>query len=239
MPPKYHRILLKLSGEALLPEGAASGICMKSASHIVAEIKPIVDAGVQVGLVIGAGNIYRGATASAAGAIDQVQADTMGMLATVMNSLGLQSAFDSAGMPASVMTSRNLEGVAERFDRRRALNHLSKGRVVVFGGGTGNPFFSTDTAASLRALEIGADVLLKATKVDGIYSADPVKDKNAKRYDTLTYLDVLGKDLKVMDATAISMCMGHNLPIVVFDVFKEGNLEKVVMGANLGTVVNG
>ena len=239
MKPKYKRVLLKLSGESLLPEGKPAGVSVDSAARIAEEIRPVVEAGVETAVVIGGGNIFRGAAASAGGAIAQAQADSMGMLATIINALALQEAMERAGMRTSVMTSIAMQNVAEPFVRRQALSHLSEKRVCIFAGGTGNPFFSTDTAAALRALEIGAEAILKGTKVDGVYSADPVKDPKAVRYDKLSYLEVLKQQLKVMDATAISMCMDHNLPVVVFNLFVPGNLAKVVTGANLGTVVYG
>lgn len=236
---KYRRILLKLSGEVL--RDSKTGECLSDAvlADMAAQIRAVCKLGVQVGVVIGGGNIFRGAAASAGGAIAQAQADSMGMLATIINALALQEAMERAGMRTSVMTSIAMQNVAEPFVRRQALSHLSEKRVCIFAGGTGNPFFSTDTAAALRALEIGAEAILKGTKVDGVYSADPVKDPKAVRYDKLSYLEVLKQQLKVMDATAISMCMDHNLPVVVFNLFVPGNLAKVVTGANLGTVVYG
>ncbi|MFH0798967.1 MAG: UMP kinase [Pseudomonadota bacterium] len=239
MKPKYKRVVLKLSGEALLPEGQTDGVSIKTASKIALEIKPVVESGVQMAVVIGGGNIFRGAAASAEGKIDRPQADMMGMLATVINGLALQEAMEKAGLATSLMTSIAMHNVAEPFVRRNALVHLEEGRTLVFAGGTGNPFFSTDTAASLRALEIGAEVILKGTKVDGVYSADPKKNPKATRFEKLTYLDVLKKQLKVMDATAISMCMDNRLPVVVFDMFVPENLEKIIGGAKIGTVIYG
>lgn len=239
MKPKYKRVLLKLSGESLLPEGKSAGVSAESAAKVAGEIRPVVEMGVETAIVIGGGNIFRGAAAAAGGSIGQAQADSMGMLATIINGLALQDALERSGLKTSVMTSIAMQNVAEPFVRRQALTHLSEGRVCIFSGGTGNPFFSTDTAAALRALEIGAEAILKGTKVDGVYSADPVKDPSAKRYDKLSYLDVLKAQLKVMDSTAISMCMDHKLPVVVFNLFVPGNLAKVVAGANLGTVVYG
>jgi len=239
MKPKYKRVLLKLSGESLLPEGGAFGVSAESAAKVAGEIRPVVESGVETAVVIGGGNIFRGAPAAASGSIGQAQADSMGMLATVINGLALQYALESAGMKTSVMTSIAMQNVAEPFVRRQALTHLSEGRVCIFAGGTGNPFFSTDTAAALRALEIGAEAILKGTKVDGIYSSDPVKNPDATRYEKLAYIDVLKAQLKVMDLTAISMCMDHNLPVIVFNLFVPGNLAKVDSGANLGTVVSG
>lgn len=236
---KFKRVLLKLSGEALLSSGTEAGICFEAASNIANEIKSVAKSGVEIAVVIGGGNIFRGAPAAATGVIEQAQADIMGMLATVINGLALQSALERAGLDARLMTQTPMPSFAEPFIRRRALAHLNAGKVVVFAGGTGSPFFSTDTAAALKAVEIGADAIIKGTKVDGVYSADPVKDPKAKRYDKLKYIDVLSQRLKVMDATAISMCMDHNLPVIVFDVFKEGNLKKVVAGEKMGTVVYG
>lgn len=239
MSPKYKRILLKLSGEALLPGGQSYGVDVSAASKIAHEIRPAVKSGVEVAIVIGGGNIFRGAEAAEAQGIGQADADTMGMLATVINSLALQEALVRGGVDARAMTSRAMDGVAEPFVRRHALAHLDEGRVVIFAGGTGNPFFSTDTAAALRALEIGAEVILKGTKVDGVYSADPVKSPKAKLFDRLSYIEVLEKGLKVMDATAISMCMDHKLPIIVFNMFVPGNFAKVMEGRDTGTLIYG
>ncbi len=236
---KYKRVLLKLSGEALSPAASAQGVSLDAAYNIAGEIESVVKTGVEVAIVIGGGNIFRGAPAASGGLIEQAQADTMGMLATVINGLALQSALERRGLDARLMTATSMPSVAEPFIRRRALSHLKKGRVVVFAGGTGSPFFSTDTAAALKAVEIAADVILKGTKVDGVYSADPMKDSSAVRYDKLSFIEVLSQRLKVMDATAISMCMDHNLPVIVFDIFDAGNLKKVVSGKNLGTVVYG
>jgi uridylate kinase len=236
---KYKRVLLKLSGEALLPAGQQNGVDLISAAKIAREIAAVAKKGVEIAVVIGGGNIFRGAPAAASGIIEQAQADTIGMLATVINGLALQSALEGAGCDARLMTATTMPSVAEHFIRRRALAHPRKGRVLIFAGGTGSPFFSTDTAAALKAVEIGAEIILKGTKVDGVYSADPKRDPSAQRYDQLSFLEVLTKRLKVMDATAISMCMDHNLPVIVFNVFEEGNLKKVVSGDNLGTVVYG
>ncbi|MFA4875182.1 MAG: UMP kinase [bacterium] len=236
---KFKRVLLKLSGEALLPAGGTHGVCLGSAFEIAAEIESVAKSGVEIAIVIGGGNIFRGAAAAAKGTIEQAQADTMGMLATVINGLALQSALERRGLDARLMTATPMPSVAEPFIRRRALAHLKKGRVLIFAGGTGSPFFSTDTAAALKAVEIGAEAILKGTKVDGVYSADPMKDPSAIRYEKLTYIEVLTQRLKVMDATAISMCMDHNLPVIVFNIFEQGNLKKVVAGKNLGTVVYG
>lgn len=236
---KFKRIILKLSGESLLPEGKVYGISAQAADRISAEIQAISSNGVQVGIVIGAGNIFRGAAAAAGGDISQAQADRIGMLATVMNGLALQEVMQRRGMDAVLLSSLEIQGVAPAFDRQIAIKNLEKGRVLIFCGGTGNPFFSTDTAASLRALDIGADAILKGTKVDGVYSADPKLDPNAKRFENLSYLEVIKMKLKVMDLTAISMCMDHNIPVIVFDIFKAGNLKKVVGGEKLGTVIYG
>lgn len=236
---KYKRIILKLSGETLLKEGEHSGICLDSAKNITAEIQSALKSGVQIGIVIGGGNIFRGAVASSGGKICQAQADRMGMLATIMNGIALQEAMLDMGVDAALMSSLAIQGVAEPFNRRAAIRNLESGTVMIFCAGTGSPFFSTDTAAALRALEVDADAILKGTKVDGVYSADPKKDPTATRYEKLTHLDVVNQKLKVMDLTAITMCMDHNIPIVVFDIFKKGNLKKAVDGEKLGTVVYG
>lgn len=235
--PVYKRILLKLSGEALAGN-QGFGIDPQVIAAIAGEIREVVGLGVQVAIVIGGGNIFRG-MAAAAGGMDRAGADYMGMLATIMNSLALQDALEQSGVVTRVQTAIEMREVAEPYIRRRAIRHLEKGRVVIFGGGTGNPYFTTDTAASLRAMEIGADVILKATKVDGVYDADPVHEPNAVRFDRLTYLDVLKKGLKVMDATATSLCMDNDLPIVVFQLSRPGNIQKVVLGEAIGTIVKG
>jgi uridylate kinase len=235
--PKYERILLKLSGEALAGN-LGYGIDPEVIGDIAAEIREVIDLGVQVALVIGGGNIFRGVAAASRG-MDRASADYMGMLATVMNSLAMQDALEKVGVVTRVQSAIEMQAVAEPYIRRRAVRHLEKGRVVIFGAGTGNPYFTTDTAASLRAMEINADVILKATKVDGIYSADPNKDKDAVKYQSLSYLDVLKKGLQVMDATATSLCMDNNLPIVVFDLTRRGNIKRVVMGEPIGTIVKG
>ena len=201
------------------------------------EIKTIVDAGLEVAIVIGGGNIFRGVHAEEGG-MERTQGDYMGMLATVINSMALQSALESAGMDTRLQSAIELKQIAEPFIRRRAVRHLEKGRVVIFGGGTGNPFFTTDSAASLRAIEIDADVILKGTRVDGIYSADPEKDANAVKYDTITFDEVYSKGLKVMDLTAITLCNENKLPIVVFDMNKSGNLKRLISGEDVGTLVN-
>lgn len=235
--PVYKRILLKLSGEALAGN-QGFGIDPQVIAAIAGEIREVVGLGVQVAVVIGGGNIFRG-MAAAAGGMDRAGADYMGMLATIMNSLALQDALEQAGVGTRVQTAIEMREVAEPYIRRRAIRHLEKGRVVIFGGGTGNPYFTTDTAASLRAMEIDADVILKATKVDGVYSADPMQVEDAVKYDRLTYLDVLKKGLKVMDATATSLCMDNDLPIVVFQLSRPGNIQKVVLGDAIGTIVKG
>lgn len=235
--PIYSRILLKLSGEALAGQ-QGYGIDPEVISGIALEIKGVVALGVQVALVIGGGNIFRGLSAASRG-MDRASADYMGMLATVMNSLAMQDALETVGVKTRVQSAIEMQEIAEPYIRRRAMRHLEKGRVVIFGAGTGNPYFTTDTAASLRAMEINADVILKATKVDGVYSADPAIDKNAVKFEKLTYLEVLQKNLQVMDATATSLCMDNGLPIVVFDLTSSGNIEKVVCGAEIGTLVTG
>ncbi len=234
---KYKRILLKLSGEALAGE-QGYGIDPAVINGIAAEIKEVVDLGVEVALVIGGGNIFRGVAASSKG-MDRASADYMGMLATVMNSLAMQDALEKLEVDTRVQSAIDMQQIAEPYIRRRAVRHLEKGRVVIFSAGTGNPYFTTDTAASLRAMEIHADVILKATKVDGIYSADPNKDKNAIKLPTLTYLEVLQKGLQVMDATATSLCMDNNLPMIIFDMTCRDNIKKVVLGEQIGTVVRG
>jgi uridylate kinase len=235
--PKYQRILLKLSGEALAGN-QAYGIDPEVIAGIAIEIKEVVALGVQIALVIGGGNIFRGLSAASKG-MDRASADYMGMLATMMNSLAMQDALESIGVKTRVQSAIEMQEIAEPYIRRRAMRHLEKGRVVIFGAGTGNPYFTTDTAASLRAMEIHAEVILKATKVDGVYSADPNKDKSAVKFETLTYLDVLQKNLQVMDATATSLCMDNNLPIVVFDLTRTGNIKRVVLGETIGTTVTG
>ena len=234
--PSYKRILLKLSGEALMGDqsyGVDPAVTTRIA-HDVAEIRAL---GVETAIVIGGGNIFRGLAASARG-MDRSTADYMGMLATVINALALQDALERHGIATRVLTAIEMRAVAEPFIRRRAVRHLEKGRVVVFAAGTGNPYFTTDTAAALRAMEIRAEVILKATKVDGVYSADPVTHKDAERYDRISYLQVLQQRLQVMDATAISLCMDNRLPIVVFNMNEPGNVRRVVMGQAVGTVVS-
>ncbi|MGV8059667.1 MAG: UMP kinase [Smithellaceae bacterium] len=231
----YQRILLKLSGEALLGK-QSSGVDPAVASFIAEEIKSLTDLKVQICIVIGGGNIFRGLEASSKG-MDRTSADYMGMLATVINSLALQSALEMRGIPTRVQSSIEMREIAEPFIQRRAIRHLEKGRIVIFAGGTGNPYFTTDTAAALRAMEIDANVIMKATKVDGVYDCDPVKYKNAVMYKKISYIDVLTKNLKVMDATAISLCRDNNLPIVVFNMQKKGNIRRAICGEKIGTYV--
>jgi uridylate kinase len=233
--PHYKRILLKLSGEALMGE-QPYGIDAAVATRIAEDIAEIQSLGVQTAAVIGGGNIFRGLAASAQG-MDRSTADYMGMLATVINALALQDALENHDVPTRVLTAIEMRAVAEPFIRRRAVRHLEKGRVVVFAAGTGNPYFTTDTAAALRAMEIRAEVILKATKVDGIYTADPERDPAARRYDRVSYLQVLQERLQVMDATAISLCMDNKLPIVVFSLKTPGNIRRVVLGESVGTMV--
>ena len=232
---RYQRILIKLSGEALGGESGV-GINPDAVQSMALQIQEVRDLGVQVVIVIGGGNIFRGLSGSERG-IERATGDYMGMLATVINSLALQDALEKLGVATRVQTAITMHQVAEPFIRRRAERHLEKGRVVIFGAGTGNPYFSTDTAAALRANEIGAEVILKATKVDGIYDSDPKKNPKAKRYDQISYLEALQKQLKVMDSTAFSMCMDNKMPIIVFDLFKSHNLRKVVLGDKVGTLV--
>ncbi|HNQ65136.1 MAG TPA: UMP kinase [Smithella sp.] len=231
----YKRVLLKLSGEALMGK-QSTGVDPDVANYIADEIKSLSRMGVQLGIVIGGGNIFRGIEASARG-MDRTTADYMGMLATVINSLALQSALEERGLPTRVQSSIEMHEIAEPFIQRRAIRHLEKGRIVIFAGGTGNPYFSTDTAAALRAVEIRADVIMKATKVDGVYNADPVRDKKAVKFNKISYIDVLTKNLKVMDSTAISLCRDNLLPIIVFNLQKKGNICKAVCGQKIGTYV--
>ena len=233
--PFYKRVLLKLSGEALMGE-QEFGISSDVINSYARQIKEIVELGVEVSIVIGGGNIFRGISGATQG-VDRVTGDHMGMLATVINSLALQNAIEKLGVPTRVQTAIEMPKIAEPFIKRKAQRHLEKGRVVIFGAGTGNPYFTTDTAAALRAIEMNTEAVLKATKVDGIYDKDPVKYSDAVKYDRVTYTEVLNKDLKVMDATAISLCRETKLPIVVFDSLTEGNIKKVIMGENIGTVV--
>jgi uridylate kinase len=233
--PKYRRILLKLSGEALGGQEGV-GILAQAVHRMAEEIGEVRQLGVEVVVVVGGGNIFRGVHGSKQG-IERATGDYMGMLATVINALALQDALEKLGVPTRVQSAITMSQVAEPFIRRRAVRHLEKGRVVIFGGGTGNPFFSTDTAAALRANEIGADVILKATKVDGIYDSDPMKNPRAQRYQQIRYLEALQRQLKVMDSTAFSLCMDNQMPIVVFDAFRPHNLRRVVMGEKVGTLV--
>ena len=233
--PFYKKILLKLSGEALMGE-QEFGISSEVIASYSRQIKEIVDLGVEVSIVIGGGNIFRGLSGAAQG-VDRVTGDHMGMLATVINSLALQNSIEKLGVPTRVQTAIEMPKIAEPFIKRKAQRHLEKGRVVIFGAGTGNPYFTTDTAAALRAIEMNTDVVIKATKVDGVYDKDPVKYPDAKKYTTVSYNEVLAKDLKVMDATAISLCRENKLPIIVFNSLIEGNLKKVVMGKHIGTIV--
>ena len=234
----YHRILLKLSGEALGGVETGQGIDPDAVASVSRQVARVSRKGVEVAIVVGGGNILRGASFGRAGA-QRASADYMGMLATVINCLALSDAVEEHGVETRVMTAFDIRRVAEPFVRRRALAHLEKGRVVLLAGGTGNPFFTTDTAAALRATELGCEVMLKATKVDGVYSADPKVDASAERYPELTYSDVLRDELQVMDGTAIQLCKEHSLPVVVFDLFEEGNIERVVNGDVIGTTIRG
>ena len=233
--PAYRRVLIKLSGEALMGE-QQYGIDPHVASQIASEVGEIQQLGVQAAIVIGGGNIFRGVAASTKG-MDRVQADYMGMLGTVINALALQDALEQIGVATRVLTAIEMRSVAEPFIRRRAVHHMEKGRVVIFAAGTGNPYFTTDTAAALRAMEMKAEVILKATKVDGIYSADPMKEPTATKFDQISYLEVLRRQLKVMDATAISLCMDNRLPIIVFNLRTPGNMKRAIMGEPIGTTV--
>ena len=233
--PAYRRVLLKLSGEAFQGE-LGYGIDHTAVDSLASEIAALGKYEVEIGLVVGGGNIFRGEPASAAG-MERTTADYIGMLATIINAMSLQDALEKKGVQTRVMTAIEMKELAESYIRRRAIRHLEKNRVVIFAGGTGNPYFTTDTAAALRATEIRADVILKGTKVDGVYDKDPKKFPDAKRFEQLRYMDVLNRGLKVMDATAVSLCMENSLPIVVFDFTVEGNIEKVVLGDKIGTVV--
>ena len=238
MTIKYKRIVLKLGGEALAGGEGKIGIDVHEAEDLAGKIKAVRDLGVEVALVLGGGNLWRGKAGLSHG-MDRSVADHIGMLATVMNSLALQDALGRAGIATRVQTAISMQAIAEPYIRLRAIRHMEKGRVVIIGGGTGNPYFTTDTTAALRAIEIGADVILKATKVDGVYSSDPVKNKRARKYDSLRYIEVLKKGLKVMDATAISLCMENKLPIIVLNLFKVGNIKRVILGEKIGTIVKG
>jgi uridylate kinase len=233
---KYKRIILKVTGE-VLAGGERYGIDNNMLSSFAQEIKEVKEMGSEIALVMGGGNIFRGAELSEGG-IERATADYMGMLATVINSLALQDALEKIGVPTRCMSAIEMRQVAEPYIRRRATRHVEKGRVVIFAGGTGNPYFTTDTTASLRAMEIGAEVILKATKVEGVYDADPLKHHSAKKYGELTYIEVLNKELKVMDSTAISLCMDNRLPIVVFNIMEKGNIKRVVSGEEIGTLVS-
>lgn len=234
--PKYKRVLLKLSGESLMGSDGY-GISWEVAQKIAQEIKEVHELGVEICLVIGGGNIFRGATGASKG-IDRATGDYMGMLATVINAMALQGTLENLGVHTRVLSAIEMHQLVEPYIRRRAIRHFEKGRIVIFAAGTGNPFFTTDTAAALRAMEIHAEVILKATKVDGIYDKDPKKFPDAKRFESLTFLDVLNKGLQVMDSTSISLCMDHKLPIIVFDLFKRDNIKKVVLGEKIGTKVS-
>lgn len=236
--PKYRRVLLKLSGESMLHHSDRFGINREAVDIISHEIKEVHDKGVQIAIVLGGGNIFRGLSDTAKG-MDRSTADSIGMLATVINSLAMQDSLEKADVDTRVLTAVHIHSFAEPYIKRRALRHMEKGRVVIIGGGTGNPYFSTDTAAVLRALELNAEIILKGTKVDGVYSADPVKAPDAKRFEEINFMDVIKRSLKVMDSTAISMCMDNNLPVIVFNIFDSGNLKKVVMGERVGTYVHG
>jgi uridylate kinase len=236
MSQRYKRILLKLSGEALLGK-ESHGIDANICAHLARQIKEIVNLGTETALVVGGGNIFRGAARSKEFIMERTVADYMGMLATVLNGLALQNALENQGVPTRVMTAIEMHQIAEPYIRRRAIRHLEKKRVVIFVAGTGNPYFTTDTAAALKSVEIGAEVLLKGTKVNGVYTADPVKDKKAKFIKELSYMEVLNKRLAVMDSTAITMCMENKLPIRVFSFMEEGNLKKVVTGKDIGTSI--
>lgn len=234
---KYKRILLKLSGEALMGE-SQYGIDIDRVAQYAKDIHAVHAKGIEIALVIGGGNIYRGLSAEKAG-MDRVQADYMGMLATVINSMAMQDALEKTGVKTRLLTAIKMEQICEPFIRRRAVRHLEKGRIVIFGAGTGNPYFTTDTAASLRAVEINADVVMKGTRVDGIYTADPLKEPNATRYDEITFDEVYKKNLNVMDMTAFTLCQENNLPIIVFDMNKQGNFMRLVEGEAIGTLVKG
>ncbi len=234
---KYKRILIKLSGESLMGE-KQYGIDIDRVAQYAKDINEVHSQGIEIAIVIGGGNIYRGLSAEKAG-MDRVQADYMGMLATVINSMALQDALEKTGVKTRLLTAIKMEQICEPFIRRRAVRHLEKGRIVIFGAGTGNPYFTTDTAASLRAVEINADVVLKGTRVDGIYTADPLKDPSATRFSEITFADVYEKNLNVMDMTAITLCQENNLPIIVFDMNKPGNFMRIAKGEPIGTLVRG
>jgi len=233
--PKYKKVLLKISGEALQGK-KGYGISPEELETISQEIVGVHSLGIEVALVIGGGNIFRGVAGTKSG-IDRTTGDYMGMLATVINAMALQDSLEKKNINTRVLSAIEIEQIAEPYIRRRAIRHLEKGRVVIFAGGTGNPFFTTDTAATLRALEIGADLILKATKVDGVYDKDPMKHDDAVKFEKLSYMEVLRKELKIMDATAISLCMQGNIPIIVFNLFQTGNIKNVIMGQDIGTIV--
>lgn len=235
--PKYQRILLKISGEAMKGD-KGYGIDSSTVDFIAKEIKEAASKGAEVAIVVGGGNIFRGVEANVEG-IERASADYMGMLATVINALALQNSLEKHGVPTRVQSAIEMKELAEPYIRRKAIRHLEKGRAVIFAAGTGNPYFTTDTAAALRAMEIGADVILKATRVNGIYSSDPLKDPEAKKYRTVTYIDVLKKGLSVMDSAAVSLCMDNNLPIVVFNLRGKGNIRKIIEGKKIGSLVRG
>ena len=235
MLPKYKRVLLKLSGESLMGD-KSFGFDTDVIAQYARDVKAISDLGVQVAIVIGGGNIYRGMNEADTG-IERAHGDYMGMLATVINGMALQASLEKVGLYTRLLSAIKMEQIAEPYIRRRAIRHLEKGRIVIFGAGTGNPYFTTDTAGSLRAIEINADVILKGTRVDGIYTADPEKDATATKYDTISYKECIEKNLKIMDMTAFTLCMENNLPIIVFDINQEGNLKKLVTGERIGTLV--
>lgn len=237
MPLKYKRILLKVSGEALMGD-KGYGIDAHTVDFMAGEIKDVYSMGIQLAIVIGGGNIFRGVQASLEG-MERASADYMGMVATVINALALQNSLEKQGIPTRVQSAIEMKELAESYIRRKAIRHLEKGRVVIFAAGTGNPYFTTDTAAALRAMEIGAELIIKGTKVDGVYSADPLKDPHAVKFSSLTYIDVLKKGLGVMDSTAISLCMDNNLPIVVFNLRGKGNIRRITEGKKIGTLVRG
>ncbi len=234
--PQFQRILIKLSGEALAGEGE-SGIDTNKTFSLAGEIAEVKALGVQVAIVVGGGNIVRGSVLARSG-MDRATADYMGMLGTIMNALALQDACEKNGMFTRVLSAIEMKAIAEPYIRRRAVRHLEKGRVVIFAGGTGNPYFTTDTTASLRAVEVGCEYILKATKVDGVYSSDPKKDPSAVRYKKISYMESIKQRLKVMDSTALSLCMDNNIPVIVFDIFKKGNLKALIMGADIGTLIS-
>lgn len=234
---KFKRVLLKISGESLKSIKCDSGIDFKIMSRIALEIKEASDSGVEIAVVVGGGNFWRGSTASELG-MERAAADYIGMISTVMNAVALQDALEKKGATTRVLSAITMQEIAEPFIRRRAVRHLEKKRVVIFAGGTGNPYFSTDTAAALRALEINAEIIFKATRVDGVYDKDPLKYKDAVKYTELTYLDVIKKGLKVLDSTATTLCMDNNLPIVVFDITKQGNIKNSILGEKIGTIIS-